>query len=367
MFDLSLVWTTAPSRELVGRLSYRAELFDGTTAARWAAELETLLGAMASGAEERLSALPLLPAALRHQILREWPNPGDAAAGDLPTLPERFERWAVLRADAPAVHGEDGWVSYGPLNARANRLARWLAGRGVGPEVRVGLYLERSLDAVLALLAVHKAGGAYVPLDPAHPVARVRHALRDAGARLLLSRRPLLAGLGALAAEAVALEEIGEEVASLPAPNLRPPLPATLAYVIYTSGSTGGPKGVAVEHRQLASYLSAVGERLALPAGTSYALLSTLAADLGHTVLFSSLATGGCLHLIPEDAAQDGAALARWPEAPGIEVWKIVASQLRALLASGAPAAVLPRRCLVLGGEASSWELIDHLRELAPG
>jgi amino acid adenylation domain-containing protein len=138
--------------------------------------------------------------------------------------------------------------------------------------------------------------------------------------------------------------------------------PGNLAYVIYTSGSTGQPKGVAVEHRQLVSYVRGVTARLGLEPGRSYALVSTPAADLGHTMLFPSLANGGCLHLIAEELATDARALGQYFEERRIDYLKIVPSHLKALHGADGAARIVPRRALVLGGEAASPQWLAELR-----
>ena len=143
--------------------------------------------------------------------------------------------------------------------------------------------------------------------------------------------------------------------------------PEHLAYVLFTSGSTGRPKGVAVEHRNLVVYVRGASERLAPPAGSSYAHVSTLAADLGNTSLFLSLCLGGTLHLIGEELTKDPEGLGAYFEAQGIDVMKIAPSHLGALLSASRPERIVPRRVLVLGGEALSWELVDRLGQLSPG
>jgi len=142
--------------------------------------------------------------------------------------------------------------------------------------------------------------------------------------------------------------------------------PENLVYVLFTSGSTGRPKGVALEHRQLYSYVQGVRERLKLPDGASYATVTTFAADLGHTAIFPALTSGGCLHVVRQERAADAVALAEYFKRQEVDCMKIVPSHLGALLATTQAAQVLPRRRLVLGGEASSWELIKRVRELQP-
>ncbi|HEX5714823.1 MAG TPA: amino acid adenylation domain-containing protein, partial [Thermoanaerobaculia bacterium] len=247
----------------------------------------------------------------------------------------------------------------------AGRLARHLRWWGVGPEVAVGICLERSAEVIVALLGVLKAGGAYVPMDPSAPAERLAFMVRHSGMAVALTSdelTPLLPpslpalGIGDSVPEAV----IGEDLA-FAAP------PESAAYVIYTSGSTGRPKGVVVEHRQIASYLGGVLERLDLPDGASYATVSTFAADLGNTVIFAALATGGCLHVVAQERVADGERLGDYFERFPVDCLKIVPSHLAALLESSRPERVLPRRLLVLGGEASQWRDLERIGRLAPG
>jgi len=213
------------------------------------------------------------------------------------------------------------------------------------------------------------AGGAYVPLDPALPAGRWADLLALAAPALVLAEERFLDRLPAGTAP-VLLDSSGAEAAEMPsdAAPVSVVVPESAAYVLFTSGSTGEPKGVVVEHRQLRTYVDAVTARLGLLPGEEihFGLVSTFAADLGHTVLFPALCSGGCLHVVPADTALDPEAFARSAERHPIDVLKIVPSHLAGLLQASRPAAVLPRRLLVLGGEAASWELIDRVAELAP-
>jgi non-ribosomal peptide synthetase component F len=141
--------------------------------------------------------------------------------------------------------------------------------------------------------------------------------------------------------------------------------PENLVYVIYTSGSTGKPKGVAVEHRQLLNYLHGILERLDLPEGSSFATVSTFAADLGNTVIFPALCTGGCLHVISQERATSPEALVDYCESHPIDCLKIVPSHLNALLTASHPEKILPRKYLILGGEALSWQLVEKIQQYA--
>ncbi|UFP93833.1 non-ribosomal peptide synthetase [Gloeobacter morelensis] len=292
-------------------------------------------------------------------------NSAPAAAPLAGCFPRLFEAQVERTPDATALVYEAQQLTYRELNRRANQLAHHLRSRGVGPQVRVGLQLERSLEMVIALLGVWKAGGAYVPLDPALPAPRLAWMAEDAQVQLVLATGADAQRSGddrriRLDAEQAAITRHSEA-------NLDPAVELShLAYVLYTSGSTGHPKGVAVEHGHLLNYLQGILPQLDLSPGASFALVSTFAADLGHTVLFPALCTGGCLHIVSGQRAFDADALAAYSRLHGIDCLKIVPSHLGALLSAARAADLLPRRCLVLGGETCSWELIAKLRQLAP-
>ena len=269
-------------------------------------------------------------------------------------LHELIEAQAARTPDAPAVRFEGRQFTYGQLDRRANALARRLITLGVKPDAPVGLYVERSLDMVLGILAILKAGGAYVPIDPAFPAERVAYMVSDSGASVVLAN----AKLTTPAAHVVNLNGFDGE-SEKPAVAVKP---EHLAYVIYTSGSTGKPKGVCIEHRNIVNYVHGVIERLRLEPGMSYATVSTIAADLGNTVVFPALVTGGTLHVIAQERVENGGLLAAYFEREPIDVLKIVPSHLSALN----PERVMPRKRLILGGEASRLDWIESLRQLAP-
>ncbi|HSF42111.1 MAG TPA: amino acid adenylation domain-containing protein, partial [Thermoanaerobaculia bacterium] len=357
-FDLKLALAETAG-ELAGGFEYATDLFDAVTVERMAGHFRTLLEGIAAAPEARLSELPLLTGdELRQLLAGEAEGPPDAER----LVPERFAEWAARTPGAPAVVCQGQELTYRELDRRANRLALRLREAGVGPDVPVALGLERSLDLVTAILAAWKAGGAYVPLDPDLPAERRLALLDDSGARVLVTREGLAADFAGTGVHAL-VPDAGES------PEGPDPLggPGNLAYILYTSGSTGRPKGVMVEHRQLASYVSGVLARLELPEGARYATVSTFAADLGNTVVFAALTTGGTLHVLSSGEASDADRLAEALERHPVDCLKIVPSHLAALLAAERPERVLPRQLLVLGGEALSWALVDRLGELAPG
>ncbi|HEX8852872.1 MAG TPA: amino acid adenylation domain-containing protein, partial [Pyrinomonadaceae bacterium] len=214
-----------------------------------------------------------------------------------------------------------------------------------------------------------KAGGAYVPLEGSQPPERLARMVEDACARIVVTTSSLRGLAEALRAEAVVyLDDEAEALARMDAETLEATASEdNAAYIIYTSGSTGTPKGVCIEHRQLVNYLNAILQKLELPAGASYGLVSTFAADLGNTVIYPALCTGGTLHVISTERTTDADALAAYFEERPVDCLKIVPSHLSALMTHSRPELILPRLRLVLGGEASSWELMERIRSLVPG
>ncbi|WP_371041776.1 amino acid adenylation domain-containing protein [Pseudomonas aeruginosa] len=240
---------------------YATDLFEASTVERLARHWQNLLRGIVAEPGRPVAELPLLLDEERDCLLRAWAENADE--GGLPPLVQlQIQEQARLRPQAQALALEGQALSYAELNARANRLAHCLIARGVGPDVLVGIAVERSLDMVVGLLAILKAGGAYVPLDPTYPQDRLRHMLEDSAVGLLLSQEHLLPGLplheGLEVLSIDRLERDASVSTDDPVVNLRP---ENLAYVIYTSGSTGMPKGVAVSHGPLIAHIVATGER----------------------------------------------------------------------------------------------------------
>ncbi|WP_437277985.1 amino acid adenylation domain-containing protein [Sorangium sp. So ce375] len=335
-----------------------------------AEQYRALLGSAAQAWSEPASRLGLLGPAERARRLSE----GRGAAHDAAParcLHEAFEEHAARQPDALAVVAGDRRLTYGELNRLANRLAHHLRRRGVGGGSPVGLCGERSVDMIAGLLGVLKAGGAYVPLDPHAPVQRLAQQIRRAGFSVLLTNAPVRARLPDLSDTECAVLSLDDAALLDGAPEGDPAAPVLLddlASVVFTSGSTGEPKGVGVTHRGIASYTRSVCEALGIiEAGLHFATVSTLSADLGNTSIFGALASGGCLHVIGYETATDGRLFSeyyrRWP----IDVLKIVPSHLSALLDTGEGSAVLPRRLLVLGGEALPLALVERIAALSSG
>lgn len=345
-------------------VEFDTDLFDQTTIERMIGNFRTLLENATAQPDHRVGSLPMLTASDRHTILHQW-NQTQTEPSAATCLHELFEAQARLRPHAPALSCEDKRYSFAEVNRWANQIAHRLRAMGVGPDSIVGLFVERSADMIAGILGILKAGGAYVPLDPEYPKERLEFILEDTKAPVVLTSAKFEALLPSDRCERLLLDS--DSLRSEPVDNVSGGVrPDHLAYVIFTSGSTGKPKGVGIEHRQIVNYVRGVSERLDLPAGAHYATISTIAADLGNTMVFPSLCLGGCLHVISADRASDPEALADYCERNPIDCLKIVPSHLAALLSGRRPGLVLPRQRLVLGGESSRIEWIRHVQSLAP-
>jgi len=276
-----------------------------------------------------------------------------------------FEAQAARTPDRDALAFEGRRLTYRELDERAERVARRLLDLGAGPGTIVGLHLERSIELVVGLLGILKAGAAYLPIDPDQPGERTAFMLAEAEVACVLTDRARAAEL-ATEAPVLCADEF-DAFSPARSPSRKAACrPDQLAYVIYTSGSTGRPKGVCVEHRNIVSYVRAIVDRLAFEPGMNHAVVSSLAADLGNTVVFPALATGGCLHVIAKERSQDPSALAEYFRRERIDVLKIVPSHFAALWSGHGSPDLFPRRRLILGGEASRIEWIERLLAASP-
>ncbi|MEU3603267.1 amino acid adenylation domain-containing protein [Streptomyces sp. NPDC006798] len=366
--DLGL-YCTETGEGLDAFLTYRTDLWDADTIARLAGHWQRVLAGAAAGPDAPVGTLELLSPGERRRVLTEWNDSGPALP-EAATLADAVAAQSARTPGATAlVHGEET-LAFGELDRRANRLAHLLRSSGAGPGALVGVCLDQGVAQAVALLAVLRSGAAYVPLDPEQPRARLAHMLTDSQPVVIVTtgdRHALVAGAGA---PVLLLEELADRLAAVPdTPPGGGAGPDDLAYVIYTSGSTGTPKGVAVQHRQVLTYLAGVRRRFAeagLADGARYVLLQSLAFDFGLTTLYLSLTTGGCLHLLAPRTP--GPELAAYLAGHRIDCLKLTPSHLAALGAeTGDPAALLPGRLLILGGEASGWEWSRALASTAAG
>ncbi|SAI74508.1 D-alanine-D-alanyl carrier protein ligase [Bordetella ansorpii] len=329
---------------------YQHRHFSAAQAEALAGQMFHLLGLMASQPDVPLRDLRILPPADAEALLAL--GRGEPGAGVPPALHAHFERHAAQRPSRRALALHDAQISYGELNARANRIAHYLAAAGVGPDVRVGVAMTRSFDAFAAMLGVLKAGGAYVPLDSAYPADRLQYLLRDSAVTLLLTQCALAERMRALGCAAV----VDIDALDLAAwPDTDPGLPVhpeQLAYVIYTSGSTGAPKGVAVPHGQMSMHCPATARVYGMDEDDCEFHFMSLSFDGAHERWLTPLCVGASLALRDDEVwtaeqthdalVRHGATQAAFPPAylGQLAEW--------ARLCGQAP----PMRLYVFGGEA---------------
>nr|WP_155714465.1 pyoverdine non-ribosomal peptide synthetase PvdD [Pseudomonas aeruginosa] len=353
-FDLTLDLTDEEQR-FCAVFDYATDLFDASTVERLAGHWRNLLRGIVANPRQRLGELPLLDAPERRQTLSEW-NPAQREYVVQGTLQQRFEEQARQRPQAVALILDEQRLSYGELNARANRLAHCLIARGVGADVPVGLALERSLDMLVGLLAILKAGGAYLPLDPAAPEERLAHILDDSGVRLLLTqghlleRLPRQAGVEVLAIDGLVLDGYAE---SDPLPTLSAD---NLAYVIYTSGSTGKPKGTLLTHRNALRLFSATEAWFGFDERDVWTLFHSYAFDFSVWEIFGALLYGGRLVIVPQWVSRSPEDFYRLLCREGVTVLNQTPSAFKQLMAVACSADMATQqpalRYVIFGGEA---------------
>lgn len=375
-FDLTLL----PSERddgLLLNLVYRSDLFTGATADRILGHLSRVLTEVVADPDRHISRLPILTDGEVGE-LHGW-NATRVDEGPPATVNDLFTAVAARFPSAAAGVVDSETITYEDLETRANQLAWHLSGLGVGPDVAVGLCLDRTIDMLVGLLGILKAGGAYVPLLPDHPAARIAHQVAASGVRIAVTRGDLAERLPS-ATTLVSLDRDAATLASL-SPSAPPhgATPESLAYVLFTSGSTGVPKGVAVTHANVVHYARAVSRVLAeVPRGHPgdglgefshwhIGMASTIAADLGNTSLYTALLSGGTLHLLPIAVTTEPERFREYVAQHQLDMLKITPNHLRALIAGRTGSelsTLLPRRWLVCGGEALSFDLADELLAL---
>jgi len=368
-FDLVLHMVEG-AEGLQGRLEYKTDLFDAATINRMIGHFQVLLEGIVADPEQHIGTLQLLTEAERHQLLVEWND----TQTDFPQdkcLHQLFEQQVESRPDAIAAIFVDEQLTYGELNRRANQLAHHLRALGVGPDVSVGLCVERSLEMVVGILGILKAGGAYVPLDPTYPQERLAFMLEDAEASVLLTQQRLVEALPEHTAKVVCLDADWKTLARESKENLIVEVTAdNLAYVIYTSGSTGRPKGIAIRHRGVVNNLLDLSRSFAVGHEDRVLALSSLSFDMCVYEVLGTLAAGAVI-VIPEASAERDPA--HWAELMiqhRVTVWNSAPPLLEMLVeyVSDRPE-MRPShlRLTLLGGDWVAVSLPDRLRALVPG
>jgi len=373
--DIPLTLAVTSNNGLTLHILFDSERFDNDTIVRMLGHVRILLEALAMNPAWRVADLPLLTESERELLLVKW-NETRAEFPEDSCLHQLFESQASLRPDSPAVIFQQDQVGYAELDRRANQLAQHLRASGVGPEVRVGICVERSVALIVAILGVLKAGGAYVPLDPAYPQKRLAFMLKDARVSILLKQEHLMLDLSS--SEEKSSTEPGPKVVCLDADSTTidqasdsHPASAVstdnLAYIIFTSGSTGIPKGIALQHRGVVNNLVDLNRSFDVGSEDRVLAISSPSFDMCVYEVLGTLAAGGTI-IIPEiSKAKDPAHWADLLVRHRVTVWNS-APQLLEMLVDFAEAhpELRPRflRNAILGGDRVPLTLPDRLKKL---
>ena len=361
-FELTL-FINETENGLMGNVQYCSDLYSPETITRMTSHFTELLKAVVNNPEEKIGKLQMLSAKEQQTIVQEY-NKKTVSYPKEKSVVDIFEEQAQQTPQATAVVFEDEQLTYKELNERANQLAHTLRSKGVKEETLVPLFIERSAEMIVGMLGIMKAGGAYVPVDTGFPASRISYMLEDTRAKIVVSSKAGRRKLGDIEGieqiETITIDQ--EEVISKEdKENLETKVAANgLAYVIYTSGSTGQPKGAMITHQNLVDYVYGLKEATQVDECKSFALVSTIATDLGNTVLYSSLLTGGALHVFTKEAVSDIYGLHKYFKEHTIDCLKIVPSHWKAL--SKEEELLLPKKLLVFGGEALHKEVAEQIQ-----
>ena len=337
-------------------INYCTDLFKEKTIQRMSAHYQELLKAIVVSPTSQIGDLSMLTEQERHQVLEvfnditvDYPREG--------TVVDLFEAQASKTPEGIAVVYDGKHLTYKDLDEKSNQLARYLVDKGVSSDTLVGICMGRSLEMIIGILGILKSGGAYVPIDPDFPQSRIDYMLEDSGVGILLSdskNSDVFSDKDNI--DVVLLDRDWDTIDTVFKDKIkRVASPDNRVYVIYTSGSTGRPKGVQIAHRSLMDYFHGLLDKTNISSCRSFGLTSSIATDLGNTVLYPSFLTGGTLYVLSEDELMDADSIS----ALNIDCLKMVPSHWKTLRSKDTVLA--PNKCLILGGEAFTDDVFDLL------
>ncbi len=362
-FDLSLSLNDGGAG-LHGGIDYAVALFDRSTIERLVGHFVTLLEAMSASDAQPIATLPIMTDAQRSQVVKGF----NATSADYPKdalIHELFERQAAAQPDAVAVVCGESSLRYGELNARANQLAHELVARGVRPDDRVAICVERGLEMIVGLLAILKAGGAYVPLDPVYPVERLTYMLEDSAPVVLLAHAALAQRLPDHGVPTLCLDTGDAQVSLAARPTHNPDtrghgLTARhLAYVIYTSGSTGQPKGVMVEHASATNLILSHCAYCGLVDSDRVLQFASFAFDASVEEIFPALCVGASIVVRPAELSLDGPSFSAYLDRFGVTVAELPTAFWHLWAQSVDTIACSALRLVVVGGEKAERRVLQ--------
>ncbi|OQW39408.1 MAG: hypothetical protein A4C66_11135 [Nitrospira sp. HN-bin3] len=358
-FDLSLTIETEFSRKAY--LTFNTDLFEPQTAQRMLGQYRVLLQSALANPQSKLSELPTLTAPERQQMLQDW-NHTQRTYPRSECFPQLFEAQVEQTPEAVSLSMGQKTLCYGELNAQANKLARYLQALGAKPGVTVGLSLERSLEMVIALLAVLKTGAAYVPLDPEFPRDRLRFMAQDASVAAVLTTTDLSDRFDARTCRLLCLDREHERIAQEADHNLGPiATPHDLAYILYTSGSTGQPKGVEIPHQALVNFLWSIRQEPGCSARDIMLSVTTISFDIFGLELYVPLLAGARVEIASRTVAMDGRQLRTLCEAVRPTIMQATPATWRMLIEAGWLGS--EQLTVLCGGEALPPDLATQILE----
>jgi amino acid adenylation domain-containing protein len=346
------------SKGLLVECDYNTDLFDAATIERWLRYYETVLQSVAAAPSTLLGDVAVMQREEQRQLVEDWNQTGAPIPSTL--VHEWIEQQARQTPDAVAVTVGDVDLTYRELNDRSNQLARHLKALGVGREVPVGLYVERSLNMVVGMLGVMKAGGAYVPLDPSFPADRLAYMIEDSGMPVLITHRHLETALASAPEKVVRLDADWPAISSQSTDSIESGVkPEDLTYVIYTSGSTGKPKGVEIPHVALVNFLASMQRAPGFTASDSLLAVTTLSFDIAGLEMYLPLISGGRVVIATRDDAHDPARLMELLRIHECSVMQATPATWQALVEAGWKGS--PSLKILCGGEGLPRNLAKAL------
>ncbi len=349
-FELTITLTES-SQGLNGSIQYLTDLFTENFIQRFIDCFKIILESIVENPEAKIADLKFTPESDKKIVLEQFSK--SAIENKInESFVSSFEKQVLLNPDKIALYSSNKRLSYLEVNEKANQLAHQLIDLGVKAETLVPVYMERTADMIVALLGIAKAGAAYVPIDTDFPKERIKFILQDVNAKILVS------DLNTSEFEnitCIKISELNTQPKSNPKVEI---LNETAAYVIYTSGSTGNPKGVVVEHGSITDYINGLNAKIQIDQCKSFALVSSLATDLGNTVIYSSLMLGGMLHIFTKEEASNPEYLESYFNKHSIDCLKIVPSHWKAL---SFDSLLIPEKIIIFGGEVLPGDMVNQI------
>ena len=360
-FDMTL--TAMEDKDKIAfSVEYCTRLFEKDTIQRFAVYYINVLKSVLENPKKRLADIDILTGEERNKLLYEFNDTGLEYPKDK-TIHQLFEEQVERTPDNIAVIYGDNKLTYRQLNEKANRLARVLRAKGIGPDSIAGIMVKRSPKMLVGLMAILKAGGAYLPIDPEYPGDRINYMLEDSGAKILLTQNNLTAHMNT-SAETIYIDD---EKSFIGAPhNLEAAAkPDSLAYVIYTSGSTGKPKGVMIEHKAVNNFIKGMMERIGFAPDKTILALTTISFDIFVLETLLPLCAGLRILLADEDQQRDPAMLSKLLLENDVDMLQITPSRLQMLLRDdGDPACLEKLTEIMIGGEQLPEKLLEAVQRL---